>query len=63
VELELKAVMHMDGTKENAKGGTVSVFKTLYTFVEKKSKHKPPERVNVLNYVPKDCLCYEEAKP
>jgi hypothetical protein len=27
------------------------------------SKHKPPERVNVLNYVPKDCLCYEEAKP
>jgi hypothetical protein len=55
--------MHMDGTKENAKGGTVSVFKTLYTFVEKKSKHKPPERVNVLNYVPKDCLCYEEAKP
>ena len=38
MELEMKAEMHMDGTKENAKGGVVSVLKTVYTFVEKKPK-------------------------
>jgi hypothetical protein len=34
----MKAEMHMDGTKENAKGGIVSMLRTAYTFIEKKPK-------------------------